>query len=165
MLSSWRPPARAASSATRLELLLTDGTVKFVDTDKNYTKKIADNTIVTFRENSDKTYTLRAVNTTLGNKDNSKFSMTNDLAGISIDGTVKAYANSASQFVVSDKKDYTSNYANIDDWTAYTGIKNAPSITAGTGATKADVDVYYYCKSGKHGHRHVRHDLCQHRGH
>ena len=131
----------------KAQLLLTDGTVKFVDTDKNYTKKIADNTIVTFRENSDKTYTLRAVNTTLGNKDNSKFSMTNDLAGISIDGTVKAYANSASQFVVSDKKDYTSNYANIDDWTAYTGIKNAPTIKADTGATKS-VDVYYYCKSG-----------------
>ena len=131
----------------KAQLLLTDGTVKFVDTDKNYTKKIADNTIVTFRENSDKTYTLRAVNTTLGNEDNSKFSMTNDLAGISIDGTVKAYANSASQFVVSDKKDYTSNYANIDDWTAYTGIKNAPTIKADTGATKS-VDVYYYCKSG-----------------
>ena len=131
----------------KAQLLLTDGTVKFVDTDKNYTKKIADNTIVTFRENSDKTYTLRAVNTTLGNVDNSKFSMTNDLAGISIDGTVKAYANSASQFVVSDKKDYTSNYADIDDWTAYTGIKNAPTITAAAGAKKS-VDVYYYCKSG-----------------
>ena len=131
----------------KAQLLLTDGTVKFVDTDKNYTKKIADNTIVTFRENSDKTYTLRAVNTTLGNVDNSKFSMTNDLAGISIDGTVKAYANSASQFVVSDKKDYTSNYADIDDWTAYTGIKNAPTITAANEAKKS-VDVYYYCKSG-----------------
>ena len=131
----------------KAQLLLTDGTVKFVDTDKNYTKKIADNTIVTFRENSDKTYTLREVNTTLGNKDNSKFSMINDLAGISIDGTVKAYANSASQFVVSDKKDYSSNYADIDDWTAYTGIKNAPTITAANEAKKS-VDVYYYCKSG-----------------
>ena len=140
----------------KAQLLLTDGTVKFVDTDENYasgTKKIPNNTIVTFRENSDKTYTLRAVKTTQTNSNDKEFSMTNDLAGITVETNKMVYANSASQFVVSDKKDYTSNYANIDDWTAYTGIKNAPTVksaygTPGTPASYADVDVYYYCKSG-----------------
>ena len=137
----------------KAQLLLTDGTVKFVDTDENYasgTKKIPNNTIVTFRENSDKTYTLRAVKTTQTNSNDKEFSMTNDLAGITVETNKMVYANSASQFVVSDKKDYTSNYANIDDWTAYTGIKNAPTVKSayGTPAIYADVDVYYYCKSG-----------------
>ena len=137
----------------KAQLLLTDGTVKFVDTDENYasgTKKIPNNTIVTFRENSDKTYTLRAVKTTQTNSNDKEFSMTNDLAGITVETHKMVYANSASQFVVSDKKDYTSNYANIDDWTAYTGIKNAPTVKSayGTPASYADVDVYYYCKSG-----------------
>ena len=137
----------------KAQLLLTDGTVKFVDTDENYAtgdKKIKDNTIVTFRENSDKTYTLRAVKTTQTNSNDKEFSMTNDLAGITVETNKMVYANSASQFVVSDKKDYTSNYANIDDWTAYTGIKNAPTVKSayGTPASYADVDVYYYCKSG-----------------
>ena len=134
----------------KAQLLLTDGTVKFVDTDENYTKKIGDNTIVTFRENSDKTYTLRAVKTTQTNSNDKQFSMINDLAGITVETGKVVYANSASQFVVSDKKDYTSNYADIDDWTAYTGIKNAPTVTSAYGTTPryADVDVYYYCKSG-----------------
>ena len=54
-----------------------------------------------------------------------------------------------SQFVVS-KARTTPPYANIDDWTAYTGIKNAPTVKSayGTPASYADVDVYYYCKSG-----------------
>ena len=134
----------------KAQLLLTDGTVKFVDTDENYTKKIGDNTIVTFRENSDKTYTLRKVNTTQTNSNDKQFSMINDLAGITVETGKVVYANSASQFVVSDKKDYNSNYADIDDWTAYTGIKNAPTVTSAYGTTSsyADVDVYYYCKSG-----------------
>ena len=140
----------------KAQLLLTDGTVKFVDTEENYAtgdKKIKDNTIVTFRENSDKTYTLRKVNTTLSNMNDKQFSMTNDLAGITIEGTTTpkmVYANSASQFVISDKKDYTTPYSDIDDWTAYTGIKNAPTVKSahGTPVSYANVDVYYYCKSG-----------------
>ena len=137
----------------KAQLLLTDGTVKFVDTDENYAtgdKKIKDNTIVTFRENSDKTYTLRKVNTTLSNTNDKQFSMTNDLAGITVESGKMVYANSASQFVVSDKKDYTTPYSDIDDWTAYTGIKNAPTVKSehGTTPSYANVDVYYYCKSG-----------------
>ena len=137
----------------KAQLLLTDGTVKFVDTDENYAtgdKKIKDNTIVTFRENSDKTYTLRKVNTTLSNTNDKQFSMTNDLAGITVESGKMVYANSASQFVISDKKDYTTPYSDIDDWTAYTGIKNAPTVKSeyGTMPSYANVDVYYYCKSG-----------------
>ena len=137
----------------KAQLLLTDGTVKFVDTDENYAtgdKKIKDNTIVTFRENSDKTYTLRKVNTTLSNTNDKQFSMTNDLAGITVESGKMVYANSASQFVISDKKDYTTPYSDIDDWTAYTGIKNAPTVKSehGTTPSYANVDVYYYCKSG-----------------
>ena len=137
----------------KAQLLLTDGTVKFVDTDENYAtgdKKIMDNTIVTFRENSDKTYTLRKVNTTLSNTNDKQFSMTNDLAGITVESGKMVYANSASQFVISDKKDYTTPYSDIDDWTAYTGIKNAPTVKSehGTTLSYANVDVYYYCKSG-----------------
>ena len=137
----------------KAQLLLTDGTVKFVDTDENYAtgdKKIKDNTIVTFRENSDKTYTLRKVNTTLSNTNDKQFSMTNDLAGITVESGKMVYANSASQFVISDKKDYTTPYSDIDDWTAYTGIKNAPTVKSAYGTTPsyANVDVYYYCKSG-----------------
>ena len=137
----------------KAQLLLTDGTVKFVDTDENYAtgdKKIKDNTIVTFRENSDKTYTLRKVNTTLSNTNDKQFSMTNDLAGITVESGKMVYANSASQFVISDKKDYTTPYSDIDDWTAYTGIKNAPTVKSeyGTTPSHANVDVYYYCKSG-----------------
>ena len=137
----------------KAQLLLTDGTVKFVDTDENCAtgdKKIKDNTIVTFRENSDKTYTLRKVNTTLSNTNDKQFSMTNDLAGITVESGKMVYANSASQFVISDKKDYTTPYSDIDDWTAYTGIKNAPTVKSeyGTTPSYANVDVYYYCKSG-----------------
>ena len=137
----------------KAQLLLTDGTVKFVDTDENYAtgdKKIANNTIVTFRENSDKTYTLRKVNTTQTNSNDKQFIMINDLAGITVETGKTVFANSASQFVVSDKKDYTTPYSDIDDWTAYTGIKNAPTVKSeyGTTPSYANVDVYYYCKSG-----------------
>ncbi|MCI7281103.1 S-layer homology domain-containing protein [Dysosmobacter sp.] len=139
----------------KAQLLLTDGTTKFVTTDENYhsgSKKIVDNTIVTFRENSDGTYTLKAVTKNGGTKENgnnvTSFVMKNDKAGIVIE-TVSSKdtvvtANSASVFVVADKltgSAIPASFADIDDWTAYTGIKNAPSVSGG------NVKVYYYCKS------------------
>jgi len=158
----------------KAQLLLTDGTTKFVTTDENYhsgSKTISDNTIVTFRENSDGTYTLKAVTKNGGTKENGNnattFVMKNDKAGIVIE-TVSSKdtvvtANSASVFVVADKltaSNFTNkttntynastqtsgtktvpDFADIDDWTAYTGIKNAPSVSGG------NVKVYYYCKS------------------
>ena len=139
----------------KAQLLLTDGTTKFVTTDENYhtgSKKIVDNTIVTFRENSDGTYTLKAVTKNGGTKENgnnvTSFVMKNDKAGIEIE-TVSSKdtvvtANSASVFVVADKltgSTIPASFADIDDWTSYTGIKNAPSVSGGS------VKVYYYCKS------------------
>ena len=139
----------------KAQLLLTDGTTKFVTTDENYhsgSKAIADNTIVTFRENSDGTYTLKAVTKNGGTKENGNnattFVMKNDKAGIVIE-TVSSKdtvvtANSASVFVVADKltgSTVPASLADIDDWTSYTGIKNAPSVSGG------NVKVYYYCKS------------------
>ena len=139
----------------KAQLLLTDGTTKFVTTDENYhtgSKKIVDNTIVTFRENSDGTYTLKAVTKNGGTKENgnnvTSFVMKNDKAGIVIE-TVSSKdtvvtANSASVFVVADKltgSTIPASFADIDDWTSYTGIKNAPSVSGG------NVKVYYYCKS------------------
>ena len=134
----------------KAQLLLTDGTTKFVTTDENYhtgSKAIADNTIVTFRENSDGTYTLKAVTKNGGTKTNSnntQFVMKNDKAGIVVETGTTVTANSASVFVVADKltgSAIPASFADIDDWTSYTGIKNAPSVSGGS------VKVYYYCKS------------------
>ena len=134
----------------KAQLLLTDGTTKFVTTDENYhsgSKTISDNTIVTFRENSDGTYTLKAVTKNGGTKTNSnktQFVMKNDKAGIVVETGTTVTANSASVFVVADKLTSSTvpdSFADIDDWTSYTGIKNAPSVSGG------NVKVYYYCKS------------------
>ena len=134
----------------RVELLFTDGTTKIVTTDKDYAVKkgMTKNQIVTYKVNDGGEYTLKALDSTktFAETDNTTFKMENDKAGIIVKtvGSTNTVvtANSASQFVVRDTND-------TDDYTAYTGIKNAPSITAGTVANKADVDVYYYCKSGK----------------
>ncbi len=150
----------------KAQILLTDGTVKFVNTDENYAsgdKKIADNTIVTFRENSDGTYTLKTVKkdgaiatvkATGTTVSGSEFVMKNDKAGILVtlaDGTQKTVtANSASVFVVADQDDYNVKTSEIDDWDSYTGIKNAPSVstdTADHAKAGAQVTAYYYCKN------------------
>ena len=148
----------------KAQLLLTDGTVKFVNTDDNYNSgknQIDSNTIVTFRENSDGTYTLKKVTKNNGTQNNatavaggtytySNVEMKNDRAGVKI-GSDVVNANSATVFVVADKlsakvvdKFNAQNHTDIDDWTSYTGIKNAPSVTS----KSSDVAVYYYCKSG-----------------
>ena len=130
----------------RVELLFTDGTTKIVTTDKDYAAKesMHKNQIVTFKVNDDGEYTLKKLDSTKTGevKAAENFSMENDKAGITLTTSPKKVvtANSASVFVVRDTDD-------TDDYTAYTGIKNAPSITAGTVANKADVDVYYYCKN------------------
>ena len=168
-------------------LVFADGTSKLVNTKKNYTK--ADNldvvdatgadvtgtttypVIVTYKVNSDGTYTLRAVSskqsagvyniTKAVTKANSAddFTMKNDKAGIVVtpDGGSKTTitANSASQFVVREASNDI--IRSDDDWDAYTGIKNAPDITAAADVAATatspkkenEVDVYYYCKDGK----------------
>ena len=109
--------------------------------------------IVTYKVDNDGVYTLKAVavaKTSYVDAD-SKLVMTNDKAGITVQAdtnkeslnTSKVTANSATQFVVADRsKDGT-----FDDYTAYTGIKSAPSIDATS--TDAKAGVYFYCKSGK----------------
>ena len=138
----------------RAELLFTDGTTKIVTTDKDYfTKKsMAKNDIVTYKVNADGEYTLKALPTeklvsaessmsgqTLTNE---TLSMENNKAGLKING--KPYtANSASVFVVADA-------GSTDDFTAYTGVKNAPSINTTKAAKLSETaNTYAYCKSGK----------------
>ena len=132
----------------RAVLLFADGTKKVVDTAKDYSttatkvaNRIADNTIVSYRED-DGVYTLKAL-TTLGNDATNEaygttdaFVLTSSKATVTLDSTT-ATANSASIFVVTDDD---------SDITAYTGIKNAPAITSSDDHT---VKAYYYCKSGK----------------
>ena len=155
----------------KAELVFTDGTSDVVNTAKNYSdaenlnldynnddkvnsadtsswnEAKSDNgiapVIVTYREDSDGVYTLRAVDAAKASYTfaSSKLVLKNDKAGIKTDdGTVNA--NSATVFVVADA-------GSDEDFTAYTGIKNAPSIDV-TGANNnlsKMAGVYYYCKT------------------
>ena len=138
----------------RAELLFTDGTTKIVTTDKDYfTKKdMREKQIVTYKVNDDGEYVLKGVDTkkvVSADSDDSKGAlvnkalvMENNKAGLKIDGTTYT-ANSASVFVVADA-------GSTDDYTAYTGVKNAPSIDTTKAAKLSEaVDTYAYCKSGK----------------
>ena len=141
----------------RVELLFTDGTTKIVTTDKDYNAKkgMVKNDIVTYKVNADGEYTLKALPTeklvsaeSLGDEKNDTIttnktlSMENNKAGLKIDGTTYT-ANSASVFVVADA-------GSTDDFTAYTGVKNAPSINTTKAAKLSETaDTYAYCKSGK----------------
>ena len=106
--------------------------------------------IVTYKVDDDGVYTLKAVDTAKASyvDADDDLVMTNDKAGITIaqatingTSTTTVTANSATQFVVADRSDD----GTFDDYTAYTGIKNAPSIDA----TSGEAGVYFYCKSGK----------------
>lgn len=132
----------------RVELLFTDGTTKIVTTDKDYNAKkdMVPTQIVTYKVNDDGEYTLKALPTTktTSSVNDATFKMDNNKAGI-VTAQGPFYANSASVFVVSDTADYkatatsftlrdgtpvSKNCYDIDDFTAYTGIKNAPSVKA-----------------------------------
>ncbi len=160
-------------------LVFADGTSKLVDTKKDYTDPenldmvnangndvttgSTNFTIVTYKVDSNNVYTLRAVSSKQGEKDYNvttkvtdaasatDFKLTSDKAGIKVNGNTVT-ANSASQFVVREASHDTILAG--DDWDAYTGIKNAPDITAAANGTGADktlntVSAYYYCKDGK----------------
>ena len=129
----------------RAELLFTDGTTKIVTTDKDYfTKKdMRENQIVTYKVSDDGEYVLKALDSKkIVTGEEKTLVMENNKAGIKIDGTTYT-ANSASTFVVADA-------GSTDDFTAYVGIKSAPSINT-SGATGKDdkASTYAYCKSGK----------------
>ncbi|WP_419500673.1 S-layer homology domain-containing protein [Dysosmobacter sp.] len=141
----------------RAELLFTDGTTKIVTTDRDYfTKKgMEKNDIVTYKVNDGGEYVLKALPDekivsakSIGDETNDTIttnktlSMENNKAGLKINGTTYT-ANSASVFVVADA-------GSTDDYTAYTGVKNAPSIDTTKAAKFSEtVDTYAYCKSGK----------------
>ena len=129
----------------RAELLFTDGTTKIVTTDKDYfTKKdMTKNQIVTYKVNDDGEYVLKALDSKkIVTGEEKTLVMENNKAGIKIDGTTYT-ANSASVFVVADA-------GSTDDFTAYTGVKNAPSINTTKAAKLSETaNTYAYCKSGK----------------
>lgn len=100
---------------------------------------------------NDGVYTLKAVDVAKSSYKvaSDALNLKNDKASISVDkctvndvkDTTYVTANSATQFVVADA-------GSNEDFTAYTGIKNAPTIAAG----KIDgykTDVFFYCKNGK----------------
>ena len=137
----------------KAELVFTDGTSKVVETEKDYTSIMREDgnkllpVIVTYKVDKDGVYTLKKVDPAKAtyNDADANLKLKNDKAGITIsDGqkTKTVTANSATVFVVADAKDN-------DEYTAYTGIKNAPSITAGDSKDKKAADVFVYCKSGK----------------
>ena len=141
----------------RAELLFTDGTTKIVTTDRDYfTKKgMEKNDIVTYKVNDGGEYVLKALPDekivsakSIGDETNDTIttnktlSMENNKAGLKINGTTYT-ANSASVFVVADA-------GSTDDYTAYTGVKNAPSIDTTKAAKFSETaNTYAYCKSGK----------------
>ncbi|WP_444000517.1 hypothetical protein, partial [Dysosmobacter welbionis] len=146
-------------SSNRALLVFADGTEKVVDTTENYSNgkdKITNATIVTYRVDEDGDYTLKPVDskkvyeTDSNNEVNfgdgssaytdgvTDFSMINDKAGITLTRGTTVTSNSSTVFVVYDDSN--------DDYSVYTGIKNAPTISA---SSSAKVEAFAYCKSGK----------------
>ena len=149
---------KSSFDTNRALLVLADGTEKIVDTAKNYKKAGSDHldigTIVTYKVNDANEYTLKEVKTTeatapLSSKTtalkdyqaSTKFKMETDKATITTGTSDKnakgtIYANSKTTFVVWNKAD--------EEWTSYTGIKNAPEIVD---AAKT-AETYVYSKGG-----------------
>ena len=134
----------SAFVSKQAQLLFADGTVKVVNTAKDYNKP-ANNVdkfdIVTYREDNG-VYTLKAVSTTvpvegMNGTAGNLFKLETGKATVSVKG-ITVTTNSATQFVTYDKAD--------DEAAAYTGTKNSPSITS-TGDANGKVDAYYYCKN------------------
>ena len=134
-------------SSNRALLVFADGTEKVVDTTENYSNgkdKITNATIVTYRVDEDGDYTLKPVDskkvyeTDSNNEVNfgdgssaytdgvTDFSMINDKAGITLTRGTTVTSNSSTVFVVYDDSN--------DDYSVYTGIKNAPTISASSSA-------------------------------
>ena len=145
--------SQAGFTSDRAKLLFTDGTLKTVELDKDYTTEgVAQNEIVTYKQNDNKTYTLKEVKLTQKVTNSATFNMANGIAKITTGGSGSdkdpVYGNSNSMFVV---KNLTGN-----DYNAYTGIKNAPDVAAkdlsigdaGIDDAKEQITAYWYCKSG-----------------
>ena len=142
-------------SENKAILVFADGTEKIVLTDKDYSEgksdAIARGTIVTYKVNSDGEYKLKAVKDANSAKKgtfeangtvttiSTGFRLTNDKARITLNTADDdyVYANSKTVFVVYDKAN--------DDYTVYTGIKDAPTIDPSKDSSS--VAYSYYCKS------------------
>ena len=142
-------------SENKAILVFADGTEKIVLTDKDYSEgksdAIARGTIVTYKVNSDGEYKLKAVKDANSAKKGTfeangtvttiriGFRLTNDKARITLNTADDdyVYANSKTVFVVYDKAN--------DDYTVYTGIKDAPTIDPSKDSSS--VAYSYYCKS------------------
>ena len=141
-------------SSNKAQVVFADGTEKVVPTAKDYNKAgtnhIANFTIVTWTV-EDGVYTLQPVATLQSDKvttnktvralnlytsSTPSLVITNDKAGMKIDGNI-VKANSNTVLVLYNVKD--------DSYTTYTGIKSIPSIE--TSAT-VGANVYYFCDRG-----------------
>ena len=148
----------------RAKLVLSDGTLKTVYTDDEYANLKGQ--IVTYRQDSNNEYVLRkAPNSTFngtgtaynaisaegevaangptknGVTDAGGFKMKNGQAAINPKTDVTLYANSETVFVVAERDGTGTNY------TAYTGIKNAPTIVAKDAAdNNTRVEMFYYVR-------------------
>ena len=141
-------------SSNKAQVVFADGTEKVVSTAKDYNKAgtnhIDNNTIVTWTV-EDGVYTLQPVATLQSDKvttnktvralnlytsSTPSLVITNDKAGMKIDGNI-VKANSNTVLVLYNVKD--------DSYTTYTGIKSIPTIetSAAVGA-----NVYYFCDRG-----------------
>ena len=136
-------------TSKQAQLLFADGTVKVVNTAKDYkthdgkdlTKKI-----VTYREDNG-VYTLKRVEKSgadatkfaveMDGTSNKLFKLETGKATVSF-ANMTVTTNSATQFVTYDKAD--------DEAAAYTGTKNSPSVEAKNTAN-GKVDAYYYSKN------------------
>ena len=158
-------------SSNRALLAFGDGSERVVDTAKNYKPATSNDnsipygTIVSYKVDEDGVYTLKPVSKTYtsdndGDMDSftenyNTLRLTNDKAGITVGNMYTVTRNtstkvweksstSASASLTSNSKTVFVVYdAQEDEYTTYTGIKNAPTITPNTG----DVEISYYCKS------------------
>ena len=149
------------SSSTRFgkdqaQLVMSDGTVKTVDTDDDYTK--LQGTIVYYRADDNGEYSLREAANVHKNSstifttadDDIKthgvlsggspvFDMRNTRAKIDTNGTAagEVYGNSETVFVVAE----TNKTTGKTDYSVYTGIKNAPTIKSDDPTTTDTVET------------------------
>ena len=140
-------------------LLTVDAKYKSVDTKKDYDSTYPSYTgnevqigqtsnpkaqIVIAKETSNGEYRLSSVKTTNFQVDDADFNMKSGVAQIKLDNGNSIYANSKTAFVVVK----TDAQGKVISKTAYTGINNAPTITAKNGSVNDGVDISYYCRTG-----------------
>ena len=138
----------------QVQLVMSDGKVKTVDTDDDYTS--LEGTIVYYRADANGEYSLRKAANVHENADNisvtadtdiktsgvlsggsTTFKMQNTRAAITTDGTDVVYGNSETVFVVAETNATTGK----TDYSVYTGIKNAPTIMSDNPTTTPTVET------------------------